>query len=146
LPSDNLRRRGGGGGVARFGGGPFGQFEPPATIVLAGVRESDDRKLTLTLFVEPTVFGESAGKTITAQGTLAEGESGGNTFMPFGGRSVTGTLTLAKAGMNSDDAVEGKFDLKIVETRGGFMDRRPGGRGAARREALERGGRGDGAQ
>jgi spore coat protein CotH len=143
---DNLRRGGGPQDrpvVARFDGGPFGQFEPPATIVFTGVRESDDKKLTLTLTIEPKAFGASAGKTIAVQGMLAEGESGGNAFMPFGGRSVAGTLTLAKAGMNADDAVEGAFDVKIVESRGGFMDRRGGfGRGGPGVGGSERGGRG----
>jgi spore coat protein CotH len=131
-------RRGGAGGdrpaVAPFGGGPFGggpfgQMQPPATVVIAGIRESDGRKLTLTLSVDPKVFSESGGKTIPVQGTIAEGESGGgNFFMPFGGgRVVEGQLTLAKVGMNSKDAVEGNFDLKIAETRGGFMG--GGGRG-----------------
>jgi hypothetical protein len=83
----------------------------------------------LTLNVEPKVFGSSAGKTIAVQGSLAEGDGGGNFFMPFGGRVVEGKLTLAKAGMNAGDAVEGEFDLKIAETRGGFMDRARGGRG-----------------
>jgi spore coat protein CotH len=132
-PRDNLRPAGGaqnGPAIARFDAGPFGQFEPPVTIVLAGVRDTDDRNLTLTLTVEPKVFGSSAGKTISVQGLLAEGQSGANPFMPFGGRGVAGTLTLAQVGMNPDDAVKGKFDVKIVETRGGFMDRRGGfGRG-----------------
>jgi spore coat protein CotH len=112
-----------------FGGGPFGQFQPPATVVMTGARDSDGRRLTLTLNVEPKIFGSSAGKTIAVQGSLAEGEGGGGFFMPFGGRVVEGKLTLAKAGMNAGDAVEGNFDLKIAETRGGFMDRGRGGRG-----------------
>jgi hypothetical protein len=75
--------------------------------------------------MDPKVFETSAGKTISVQGALAEGEGGNNFFMPFGGgRVVEGKLTLDKAGMQPDDAVEGQFDLKIAETRGGFMDRR----------------------
>jgi spore coat protein CotH len=130
--------------IVRFGGGPFGQWKPPATVVLTGVRDSDARKLTLTLSVDPQVFGANAGKTIAVQGSLAEGETGGNAFMPFGGRVVEGKLMLAKVGMNAGDAVAGEFDLKIAETRGGFMDRRGGGRGAARRDAIGRGGIGRG--
>ncbi len=45
-----------------FGGGPFGQFEPPATVVLTGVRESDEKKLTMTLNVEPKVFGAAPAR------------------------------------------------------------------------------------
>jgi hypothetical protein len=74
--------------------------------------------------VEPKVFAASANKTIAVQGTLSEGDGGGGFFMPFGGgRVVEGKLTLAKAGMNAGDAVEGEFDLKVAETRGGFMNR-----------------------
>ena len=98
-------------------------MEPPATIVLSGVRESDSQKLSITLAIDPDVFGASAGKTIPVFGTLTDGDPGGNFFMPFGGRVVEGRLTLAKAGMNPGDAVEGEFDLKIAETRGGFMSR-----------------------
>jgi hypothetical protein len=139
-PGD-LRERGAGTqrpGAGRFGGGPFGQGEPPATVVLTGVRESDSRNLTLTLTVDPKVFAESAGKTIAVQGSISEGETGGGGFMPFGGRVVNGKLTLAKVGMNAGDAVEGEFELQIAETRGGFMDRRGGGRGGPGRR-----GRGD---
>jgi hypothetical protein len=112
----------------RFGG-PFGQMPLPAMIVLSGVRDSDGIAQTLTLSVDPKLFETSAGKTIDVQGTLAEGEAGGNLFMPFGGRVASGKLTLAKAGMKAGDAVEGEFELKIAETRGGFMDRRGFGRG-----------------
>jgi spore coat protein CotH len=111
------------GGQPFGGGGPFGQFEPPATIVMTGVRDPDDRKVTLTLSIDPKVFAAGAGKTIDVQGSFSEGESGPNFFMPFGGRIVEGKLTLAKAGMSAGDVVEGAFDLKIAETRGGFMDR-----------------------
>jgi spore coat protein CotH len=129
-------RRGGGPGdrraAARFGGGPFGQMQLPAMIVLAGIRQSDESPLTLTLTVDPKVFASSAGKTITVQGALAEGQSGGTFFMPFGGGIVQGNLTLGKAGTKPGDAVEGEFDLKVAETRGGFMDRRGFGRGGPR--------------
>jgi spore coat protein CotH len=140
-PAD-ARRGGGprdGRAGARFDRGPFGQIQLPATIVLSGVRESEESPLTLTLSVDPKVFAASAGKTISVQGSLAEGQSGGNFFMPFGGRIVQGNLTLAKAGTKPGDAVEGEFDLKVAETRGGFMDRRGfgrGGRGGPNRPAF----------
>lgn len=126
-------RRGGGPGdgraAARFDRGPFGQMQLPAMIVLSGVRQSDESPLTLNISVDPKIFASSAGKTISVQGSLAEGQSGGNFFMPFGGRIVQGNLSLAKAGTKPGDAVEGEFDLKVAETRGGFMDRRGFGRG-----------------
>ncbi len=143
-PRDNARRGGPGAGRpgpgqfggGDFGGGPFGQFQPPAQVVITGVRDSDDRKFTLTLSVDPKVFAASAGKTIDVQGTLADGDAAGFAFGPFGGgRVAEGKLTLAKVGMNAGDPVEGQFDLKIAETRGGFFDRRgagPGGPGGPR--------------
>jgi spore coat protein CotH len=130
--------------VERFDGGPFGQMQPPATVVITGIRDSDSRPLTINLTADPKIFAASAGKTINVQGSLAEGQGGGNFFMPFGGRVIEGQLTLAKVGINTGDAIEGEFDLKIAETRGGFMDRRADGRGAARRDALRGGGRGGG--
>jgi hypothetical protein len=111
-----------------FGGGPFGDFQPPATVVLTGIRESDQNKLTMTLTVDPTVFAASAGKTIAVQGSLSEGQDGGNFFMLFGGRVLDGTLTLAKVGTNAGATVEGEFDLKVAETHGGFMERAAGRR------------------
>jgi hypothetical protein len=100
--------------------GPFGQFELAATVVLTGVRESDEKKLTMILNVDAKVFGASAGKTIAVQGSLAEGQSGNSFFTSFGGRVVEGKPTLVKAGMNIDDPVAGDFDLKVAETHGGF--------------------------
>jgi spore coat protein CotH len=114
------------------GGGPFGQFQPPATVVLAGVRESDEKQITLTLTADPKVFAASAGKSITVQGSLSEGDGGGSFFMPFGGRVLQGVLTLAKVGTKTGDQVEGEFDVKVVEPRGGFMDR-VGGRARGER-------------
>jgi hypothetical protein len=81
------------------------------------------------LTVDPKLFETSAGKTIAVQGALTEGDAGGNFFMPFGGRVASGKLTLAKAGMKPGDAVEGEFELKIAETRGGFMGGGGFGRG-----------------
>jgi hypothetical protein len=102
-------------------------------IVLSGVRDSDGIAQTLTLSVDPKLFETSAGKTIDVRGALAEGEAGENFFMPFGGRIASGKLTLAKAGMKPGDAVEGEFELKISETRGGFMGGRGFGRGGPAR-------------
>jgi spore coat protein CotH len=110
-------------GRPSFGGGPFGDFQPPVTLVLVGIRESDEKKLTMTLTVDPTIFASSAGKTIAVQGSLTEGEDAGNFFMPFGGRVLDGKLTLAKVGMEAGATIEGEFDLKVAETHGGFMER-----------------------
>lgn len=104
------------------GGGPFGMGEPPATIVLHAVRESDGKPLTLALSIDTNIFVESRNKTIEVKGTLNDGENG--FFNPFGGRQVRGTLTLEDVGMNADDKVKGSFDLKVFETHGGMMDRR----------------------
>jgi hypothetical protein len=104
--------------------GPFGQMQLPAMVVITGVRESDGKKVTLTLSVDRSVFGASTGKTIAVRGMLSQGESESNFFMPFGGPLVDGKLTLTKVGTDPTDPVEGEFDVKIVEMRGGFMDRR----------------------
>jgi len=116
------------------GGFPFGfggQNSPPpppiANIVIAGLRDSDGKGLSLTLNIDPQTLADSAGKVLTLQGALSGGdEGGGNFFMPFNRRTLNGTLTLAKTGINAGDTIEGEFEFGITEMRGGFMDRRPG--------------------
>ena len=117
------------------GGFPFGfgganpPGPPMANIVITGVRDSDGKLLTLTLNVDQKVLTDSVGKPLTVQGSFSSGEEGGGFFMPFGRRTISGNVTLAKVGTKSNDAIEGEFELAISEMRGGFMDRRPGGPG-----------------
>jgi hypothetical protein len=98
--------------------------------VLSGIRASDSKKLTLTLSLNRDTFAASAGKTVPIHGTLAEGEGGFNFFNPFGGRTVSGELKLEKAGITPGAPVAGEFQVKIAETRGGFMAGRAGPGGA----------------
>lgn len=109
-------------------GGPNPSPPPIANIVISGLRESDGKPLTLTLNIDPETLSDSAGKVLSLQGSLSGGDEGGGGgfFMPFNRRTVNGTVTLAKAGIKVDDAIEGEFEFAITEMRGGFMDRRPG--------------------
>lgn len=106
-----------------FAVGPFGRFEPPATIVFTGIRTTDAEKMTLTLSLNRTTFASSAGKTLPVRGMLSDGDGGPNFFMPFAGRSAVGEITLAKAGLEAGNVVAGHFTVKITETHGGFMGR-----------------------
>jgi hypothetical protein len=120
----------------RFGppGGNIGA--PRVSVVLTGIRESDDEQIVVSLTVDRDAF-ETAkpGTAIKVIGRLTEGRSGGFGFPGFGGggpmRSVSGTLQLTEAGTEQDAAVRGKVNLQILETRGGLFDRR--GRGGRRR-------------
>ena len=40
------------------------------------------------------------------------------------GQSVRGGIKLTELGSEHGDPVSGEFEVKILETRGGFMDRR----------------------
>ena len=47
------------------------------------------------------------------------------------GQMISGELKLTKSSMKPGEPIEGQFDLRIVEMRGGMMDRF-GGRGRGR--------------
>lgn len=117
----------------RAGGFPFGfggqrPVGPPmATIIITGLRDSDGKALTLTMNVDQQVLADSVGKPLTIEGSFSGGDDGGSAFMPFNRNTVSGRVTLAKVGTKPNDAIEGEFEFAISETRGGFMDRRPGG-------------------
>lgn len=118
----------------RSGGFPFGfggpnQPGPPmAAIVMTGLRDAGQKPMTLTLNVEQQVLADSIGKQLTIQGSFSDGSEGGG-FMPFSRRTISGLVTVTKAGFKANDAIEGEFELTISEMHGGFMDRRPGGPG-----------------
>ena len=98
--------------------------EHTTEIVIAGIRDSDSTVLTLTLPVDTKELSAAIGKPLAVRGSFAD--VGDSRRGPFGGKAITGTLTLTKATLQPDGVVEGQFDLTITETRGGFMDRRPG--------------------
>ncbi len=108
----------------------FGDPNPPAPpiadLVFKGIRDSDGKILTLTLNVDQQTLADSVGKQLMVQGSFSSGDEGGGFFMPFGRRTISGNVTLAKVGTKTNDAVEGEFELAISEIRGGFVDRRPG--------------------
>ena len=116
-----------------FGGrrGPS-RWTPPATIVFTGIRDSDDEKITLTLMVDTKELADGEGKKLAFSGSFSEGEQQRGFGFGRGGKSVSGTLTLSKAGTNNGDTIEGKLDAKIVESRG-WMIERMRGRGGRRR-------------
>lgn len=114
------------GGFFGFGGPPPAS---PSTIHLdlVGIRDGDGRTLSLTLPLDSEELAANLGKAIEVRGTYNGGDGNGGGFMGMNGRTVSGTLTLSKAGAKAGDAFEGVFELKIQEVHGGFFDRRPPG-------------------
>jgi spore coat protein CotH len=102
-------------GPAQFGafGAPQGPLPP--TVVISGVRESDQKKVTLTLTFNASQF--QINDEVTVQGMLSEGE--GVVFGP-GMRSFQGKVRFKSAGQDQGAKVEGSVSGKLYEMRGGF--------------------------
>jgi len=111
------------GGPSRmpFAGGPFVRAEPRAGLVFTGVRAADSETMTLMLSVDRKAFAEGTGKGIPLQGMLTVGKGGFNFFNPTANRSLVGEARLTKAGTSAGQPIAGEIELKIVETRSGFM-------------------------
>jgi hypothetical protein len=112
-----------GGFLFGFGGPPP---ESPSAIhlVISGVRDPDGRPISITLPLDTNVLVASLGKPMEVQGSFSGADGNGGGFMG-GGSTVTGKLTLTKAGAKVDHEFEGAFELKIFEVHGGFFDQRP---------------------
>ncbi|MCY2967057.1 MAG: CotH kinase family protein, partial [Planctomycetota bacterium] len=104
-------------GPARFAGfgGPPGPLPP--TVVLIGVRESDKKKLTLTVNFTPDQFQSAPEDSLVVQGAMVEGE--GAIFGP-GVKTFQGKVRLKSAGREDGSKVEGSLSGKLYEMRGGF--------------------------
>jgi hypothetical protein len=114
------------------GRGGGGEWTPPATIVVKGVRESDDETVTLTFMIDREALAEKPSEPVEISGSLSVGSGRGFGFGPPG-QMIAGTLDLSSTGTKDGDLIVGSFQLSIVEMHGGIMDRmRPGSRGARR--------------
>ena len=105
-------------GPARFPGfgGPQRPGPMPPTVVISGVRQTDQKKVTLTLTFQPDQFGPASAEEINVQGMVTEGDG-----FSFGGmRSFMGKVTLKAAGQKDGDNVAGSLKGKLYEMRGGF--------------------------
>lgn len=134
-PGGGRPGRGFGGGRGP-GAGAANAPPAPVSVVFTGER-SNGEPVTLSFAIDPTLFEAEPNESIRVTGSYREGRGGGGFgFGGFGGgpsRSVIGTLTLAKAGLELGDEVAGRIDVRIVETHGGFFaQRRPGRRGPRR--------------
>jgi len=119
-------RFGSGGGRPRGGRGPepLADFKPPIMMNITGIRATDNKRVTVSLFVDRHAFLEANGQPIDVTGRLAEGSRGGFGFGGGANRSVNGRITLTKSGTNNGDPVVGSVDLDIVEVHGGFFNQR----------------------
>lgn len=97
-----------------FGGPPRPEAAPP-TVVLAGIRESDQKTLTLTLTFPNDRFPADDQEATKVQGMLTEG----NMFV-FGGfmRTFVGEVSLKTAGREAGKPVIGSLTGKLYEMRG----------------------------
>lgn len=102
---------------------PEDQLAKLAHVVIMAVPDTKSRSITLTLSVDREALSSKLGQPIPVEGTIAGTDPQSGFFNPFGGRTLTGTMTFTKAGLTVGDACEGTFDLKVTEIRGGFGDR-----------------------
>jgi spore coat protein CotH len=114
-------------------GGLFGFGAPPQSptaieLVISGIRDGNGRPIIVTLPLDSKSLAANLGAPLEVKGAYSGGDGNGGGFMPGGGATVMGTLTLTKSGAKAGDAFEGTFELTISEIHGGFFDRRPGGR------------------
>jgi hypothetical protein len=102
-----------------FGGNPGGRAPaPPPTVALVGERESDQKKITLTIFFAPDQFGSiDPADSINVQGMMVEGEG----FM-FGAamKSFIGKAELKAASQEKGGKVVGSLQGRLIEMRNGF--------------------------
>ena len=107
-----------------FGGGGGPPADPPMSVVISAKRVSDDKPIALNLFVDRRRIRENDPQ-IPLNGMLTEGTSGFG--MPGFGpmRSISGTLEPMERGTDPGSIFSGRFDLKIVQMRGGLMNSAP---------------------
>lgn len=110
------------------------ESQSPISIAINGNREGG-QPITITLTIDREDFAEATADAVRVTGSFREGSGGrpGGGFGGFGGfggganRHVIGELQLTKSGTDAGDAVAGRVDLRIAETRGGFFQQRGGG-------------------
>jgi len=123
-------------GIGRFG--RRGNQQPQANVVLAGI-PTNGQRVTLTLSMNRSAFAASAGKSVSVQGSFSFGNGGGGGgfggFNPRGGRSVVGTIRFDKVGTTAGQPVNGEFNVRIVESRGGMFG---GGQAAVERPGAKK--------
>ena len=76
-------------------------MEPPATVVFTGVRESDARKLTMTLTWIRRFLAQAPARPLRCRGRSPKAKAAGTSSCRLAARVVEGKLTLAKVGMKS---------------------------------------------
>ena len=108
--------------LATFGfGGPSAR-PPRATIVLSGIRSTDDRELTLTMILDRQAMQQAQVPT-EVSGSLSYGRSSGFGFgPPRTGPMLRGTLTFSQVGTEDGSELRANFELQITELRGWITD------------------------
>lgn len=112
----------------RQGGFPFALGGKPAPIsaklnlVISGMRQSDEKPVSLEFSIDQQTLLANIGKPIRVEGYISGTDKGTHFLLPFGSRTVSGTLTLTRAVLEPDEPIEAQFDLSIFELRGAFND------------------------
>jgi hypothetical protein len=112
-------------------GGPPQQTKPTADFVLSGIRDEDGKPVRITIGIEIKTMLENVGQSIDVSGMFMQGEQPMFGFSPDT-QMIRGQLKLTKASETVSEAVQGEFDLQIVELHGGLFDQfrqMPGGPG-----------------
>lgn len=111
-------------------GGPTTEPKPTVDLILAAIREDNNKPIRMTFNIDQGTLLDSVGKSIDVGGMYFEGELSAFGFPPRDSKMIRGQLELSKANNQTGDVVEGTFDLAIIEVHGGFFDQfqqNPGG-------------------
>lgn len=103
-------------------GPPMPPGPPTIDIVIEGLH-AGKKTARLSLSLPEDIAKTAVGKVVELDGFYIPDANTGGFGMPFGGKTISGSITFSKLGMQAGDALEATFDLTVAEVRGGFMNR-----------------------
>lgn len=99
--------------------------DPPAEILLAGLRKSDGKRITMSIYIDMSDYTKQKTGRFEASGIMVDGRGG--SFSMFGGKRATrtlrGSVDLERSGSKPGATVRGRIDMEIIEMRGGLFQR-----------------------
>ena len=98
-----------------------GQQSPTAMITIQGKRETNRQRITLTLMVPRQALAQESSDAIPVTGSISAGYGWG---MPA--QILNGSLQFTETGTQDGDKILGKFELDVIEWKGGIMDQMRG--------------------
>ena len=103
-------------------GPPMPPGPPLLDIVIEGLH-SGKKTARVSLSITEDAAKNAVGKSVELDGFYIPDANAGGFGMPVGGKTISGSITFSKFGMQAGDALEATFNLKVSEVRGGFMNR-----------------------